>query len=188
MKTCTKCGETKPLEDFYAKRGTCKICFGARQAIYRSENREAERQRSARHYAETRDARLEYARQRWPSVAEVRREQQKVWRENNRELYLETQRRWREENPQILRMHRARRRGRLAAADTQAFTQMELLEHYAAMGYDGCAYCGGLYEHDDHIIPLFRGGTHTLDNLAPACAKCNLSKGGKYLARWLGFT
>lgn len=28
----------------------------------------------------------------------------------------------------------------------------------------------------DHIIPISRGGTHTWDNVAPACLKCNLDK------------
>lgn len=29
----------------------------------------------------------------------------------------------------------------------------------------------------EHIIPLAKGGTHTWDNVAPAHAKCNFSKG-----------
>ena len=29
----------------------------------------------------------------------------------------------------------------------------------------------------EHIIPLARGGTHTWDNVVPAHAKCNFSKG-----------
>ncbi|WP_268762414.1 HNH endonuclease [Kitasatospora griseola] len=47
-----------------------------------------------------------------------------------------------------------------------------------------CAYCGALAEHLDHVIPLSRGGTDTEDNMVPACAPCNLSKGAKTLAEW----
>lgn len=36
--------------------------------------------------------------------------------------------------------------------------------------------CSGTNLHLDHVIPLSRGGTHTLENLRVACAKCNLSK------------
>lgn len=32
----------------------------------------------------------------------------------------------------------------------------------------------------DHIIEVDRGGTHSLDNLVPACARCNYRKGAQY--------
>lgn len=44
-----------------------------------------------------------------------------------------------------------------------------------------CAYCGGPYEHLDHVIPLAKGGTKFPANLRPACARCNLGKGTKSL-------
>lgn len=46
-----------------------------------------------------------------------------------------------------------------------------------------CEYCqsqelitGGPF-HVDHIVPITQGGATTLDNLAYACARCNLCKG-----------
>ncbi len=37
------------------------------------------------------------------------------------------------------------------------------------------------------VIPLARGGTHDIDNLVPACASCNSSKGAKLPAiEWKG--
>jgi 5-methylcytosine-specific restriction endonuclease McrA len=36
--------------------------------------------------------------------------------------------------------------------------------------------CSGTNLHIDHVIPLSRGGTHTLENLRVACATCNTSK------------
>lgn len=47
-----------------------------------------------------------------------------------------------------------------------------------------CAYCGDVWEHIDHIVPLSKGGTNTIDNVAPACAQCNLSKNAAYLEEW----
>ncbi len=45
--------------------------------------------------------------------------------------------------------------------------------------YEGrCAYCDvGAYEHQDHVVPLSKGGTHSLDNVVPSCRDCNLRKG-----------
>lgn len=46
-----------------------------------------------------------------------------------------------------------------------------------------CHICGGTPApediHLDHIVPLARGGTHDPENLAVACARCNLSKGAR---------
>lgn len=48
-----------------------------------------------------------------------------------------------------------------------------------------CVYCGsGRDLHCDHIYPVVLGGGHETENLATACATCNLSKGGKTLAEW----
>ncbi len=44
-----------------------------------------------------------------------------------------------------------------------------------------CAYCGDWLDpftnwNIDHIIPQSKGGTHHIDNLLPACKKCNCIK------------
>lgn len=57
---------------------------------------------------------------------------------------------------------------------------------FARYGYC-CAYCGtveGVF-HIDHIIPVARGGTNSLDNLTVACSGCNLSKGDRLLEEWM---
>lgn len=47
-----------------------------------------------------------------------------------------------------------------------------------------CAYCDAPSEHIDHVIPLSRGGRHSIGNLTGACAKCNQSKSNKLLIEW----
>lgn len=42
-----------------------------------------------------------------------------------------------------------------------------------------CAYCSSPAVGWDHIIPRSRGGSHSPDNLVPACASCNSQKGSK---------
>lgn len=41
---------------------------------------------------------------------------------------------------------------------------------------DPCSYCGGSGGEIDHIVPLAKGGTHSIDNLTGACKSCNSSK------------
>jgi len=50
-----------------------------------------------------------------------------------------------------------------------------------------CHYCGRYAPggEADHVIPLSRGGTDALDNLAWACATCNRSKGSKTLQEYM---
>ena len=48
-----------------------------------------------------------------------------------------------------------------------------------------CFYCGSLDKITiDHIIPISRGGTHSIGNLVAACAFCNGSKSNKFLIEW----
>lgn len=44
-----------------------------------------------------------------------------------------------------------------------------------------CAYCGCELDkyHIDHVVPISKGGTSDISNLALACPSCNLRKGAK---------
>lgn len=49
-----------------------------------------------------------------------------------------------------------------------------------------CAYCGerGGRLECDHVIPVSRGGSNDLENLATACFACNRSKHDKLIGEW----
>lgn len=49
-----------------------------------------------------------------------------------------------------------------------------------------CAYCGdrSQYMEIDHVIPLSRGGRHSIGNLIPACRLCNRRKSNRLLIEW----
>lgn len=45
--------------------------------------------------------------------------------------------------------------------------------------WDGCcAYCGDRPDKItlDHVVPKIKGGTTSMQNLVPACARCNVKK------------
>ena len=61
---------------------------------------------------------------------------------------------------------------------------------YAVLKRDNrtCQLCGAkapdVELHVDHIVPLSRGGTTTIDNLQTLCAPCNLGKGDRDDTDW----
>ena len=71
-----------------------------------------------------------------------------------------------------------RRRARKANAPINDFTaaQWEMIK--AQYGHR-CVYCGRKMKRltQDHITPLFKGASHTLSNILPACQSCNSKKG-----------
>jgi len=58
-------------------------------------------------------------------------------------------------------------------------TRLEVFnrDHYT------CQYCGKVTRQLtlDHVVPRFRGGPHTWENLVSACVSCNRRKAGKTL-------
>ena len=50
---------------------------------------------------------------------------------------------------------------------------------------NACAYCGrsGVLTRE-HVIPIARGGRHSIGNLLPACRGCNFGKNRKLLIEW----
>ena len=90
MKTCTKCGETKPLDDFHrnqsgadGRRSRCRECTAEYRRRYREENLDKVMEYQRRWREENRDKVLDYRRR---------------YQEENRDKELERMRRWREEN------------------------------------------------------------------------------------------
>jgi 5-methylcytosine-specific restriction endonuclease McrA len=76
--------------------------------------------------------------------------------------------------------YRSRRRELAAPGVTERDWKRLLARH------DGrCAYCGSSGRITvDHILPLSRGGMHSIGNVLPACFSCNASKRDRLLIIW----
>jgi len=148
-------------------------------------NQEKVKANDRAYYIKHRKERIDRATAWWKANPDKVREKNKLWqrkqRAKNPEHSRTLVRKWRQLNPEkwreANRTARHRRRARLKANTVARFTRTQWLAKVAS--YDGrCAYCDiGLYEHMDHIIPLSRGGPHSLANVVPACKSCNEKKG-----------
>jgi len=116
---------------------------------------------------------------------EYQREYHKKYRliPKNKERKKQASKKYKKNNPDKVLKSKAERRSLEVRACTIEFTKEQYFDRMSVFGFR-CAYCGGPWEHDDHVIPLSKGGLHILANLRPACAHCNCSKGNKLLSEW----
>ena len=63
-------------------------------------------------------------------------------------------------------------------------------ERWRSLAHVVCHWCQQTFDpehcHADHVIPLSRGGEHSLSNLVIACARCNLRKNARLPEVWSG--
>jgi 5-methylcytosine-specific restriction endonuclease McrA len=139
----------------------------AEQRAAYAKNREQRKSKVRARYAEKREEILAGQRQRYAEDAEYRakfRERYEVAYAKNRESYFERARR--------------RRVQKHENGPVEKFTADDVFARSLGL----CGICGAAVTSDfhiDHIIPISRGGTHTLGNVQLAHPKCNLSKGAK---------
>lgn len=182
-KPCKRCGQIKPLDSYYASKkaidgeeGVCIDCRKASNKANYQKNKDAVNQR-ARIWGEINaDKKREFARLWRRNNPESRRS----WVANNREKTRSYTKQFRQKNPEYNAIQSSRRRARILGTRKYDVTLKQIKKLYQ----QPCLYCGAPAEHIDHIIPLSRSGEHRIGNLAPACKRCNLSKGNKFVTEW----
>jgi 5-methylcytosine-specific restriction endonuclease McrA len=179
-------GNMKGYRQHYKrKQSPCQPCKDARAAHmrqYRKDNPEIMKASNKR---------------RWERAdKELARLSALAWRHNNRDHANAYQRNLRKDNPRFLELHNAtsrRRRARIRNQGFEFFTETDVLNAYGS----DCHLCSKAIDlnaprhamfgtnwenglHIDHIVPIAKGGPDILDNVRPAHAFCNLSKGSKF--------
>jgi 5-methylcytosine-specific restriction endonuclease McrA len=201
-KTCTKCGEAKPLEEFYVDRrsktghtSACKVCVKAAQQGYNCDPdllRERQRRFNASEKGRARAARYQ-ATEKFKAAKRRYREANKeaiarswaAYYKANRETLLARTNAWARENPDKKRAARdpegmlldaARRRAR----KRDAFVEDVPFDFILQRDLGVCGICQQQILdadiHLDHIVPLAAGGRHERSNVQLAHAACNLRK------------
>lgn len=207
-KQCSQCGQIKSLGEFYrralsadGRAASCSAC----QKRYREQNREKVRessrryrerkrggpprprpsrggvQESRRRYREQNPDKVRESRRRWREQNRDKlREADRRYREENLDKVREAEKRWRDANPDIRRMATQRRKARKRSATTFSIASKDLRRLRDAR----CIACGESAGTIDHLIPLVRGGTHGVGNLAAMCRSCNSRKNARTLTEW----
>ena len=110
------------------------------------------------------------------------RERHRRWYKDNRAKRLAADREWREQNPEKAAAKAARHRARKLGAivgDPKAIEAREIEIRKSRW----CEACKAKVDdlHVDHIIPLSKGGAHSVENLQGLCARHNLEKGARLI-------
>lgn len=196
-KKCLGCGHEKPLAEFRKQakqpqgvQPRCRVCMKPVLQAWYQKNRDKIR-------ARTRQWQQDHPEQYHASLKE--------WRVKNRERKLEYDRQYnaehREQQKEYSKQPEVRVRARQHAKNQKAkrkiakgathhpITAAEWLQIKAAYSYI-CAYCNTRETPEalltqDHVVPLKKGGSHTAENIVPACGPCNTMKQTMSLVEFL---
>jgi 5-methylcytosine-specific restriction endonuclease McrA len=183
-RTCTTCSEVKPHAAFYADahRGvsaSCRACRLARDGRQRRERGVPANPRfdDPPGYKTCRRCRATKVVARFSTEPRNRDGLNSWCTACVRERTLL----WHRTNPMAMQRLKALRRTAENAGTITEADWLSLLDRHRHR----CAYCGGAGPLSvEHVIPVTRGGRHTLGNIVPVCKPCNSSKGARLLSEW----
>lgn len=148
---------------------TCSRCGETKpESVFRRPGRQCRACLSAyskRWVAENRERRMAWERS--PKARDRSREYQR----ERAAAGLKTKAKWRPRTPE----ENERRR----------LTRRRLNTESAYLLLDPCAYCGGIADTVDHIVPVASGGQHEISNYTAACRSCNSAKKDRSLLTFL---
>jgi 5-methylcytosine-specific restriction endonuclease McrA len=172
MKVCTTCKVKKSFYDFYKDKRKkdglyprCKSCHLKCTKKYYDNNTEKIRSNYKKYYYNNQEA-----------ISKTNAK----WRDNNRDRISRTSSTWAKNNLEKRRGYWQKYRS-LKVNNSFEISSSEIKKLYNS----DCFYCGASEDITlDHVIPLSRGGRHSIGNIVPACGKCNYSKNNKTVIEW----
>jgi 5-methylcytosine-specific restriction endonuclease McrA len=172
-KTCSICKQLQSIDSFgynnKAKgyfKSQCKSCDTKRMKVYNAKNKNQIIENKRNYYLKNQDDLL------------LKR---KIYRLNNHNKVTDGYAIWLEKNRDVVRANAKNRKARLKAAKSFLVTSRDVRKILR----NPCIYCGSNENIQlEHVIPLARGGSHSIGNLASACAACNMSKNKWFVTEW----
>jgi 5-methylcytosine-specific restriction endonuclease McrA len=189
--TCTRCKQDKHSDDFGSdkrmksgKNIYCRECVRAASVLYRELNPDKCKESAQKTRIKSRGKKNEYTKKRYQENRDSILLENKERRKNNYEKVIEIERASRAKNKEKQRPfknERQMRRERIQKENSFLILPKELKKLYS----QSCVACGVKDNQSiDHIIPLSRGGSHSIGNLMTLCRSCNSSKHARTIVEW----
>lgn len=177
LQRCSVCSENKILDEFHKNKNrkngvsvTCKPCAKARSRKWEIDNPEKVNQNSRNLYHKD----IEYAR-------ENRRKRVRKWYAANPEKARAASRSWAIRHPESKRNSEHKRKSAKIGNGVFEVSKKEI----SRIINSSCIACSTTNNITvDHIVPLSRGGRHSIGNLQPLCFTCNASKNNRTMTEW----
>jgi 5-methylcytosine-specific restriction endonuclease McrA len=190
-KVCTKCKIDTPLEKMGKSRTSkdgyniyCKECLRTASQAWRDLNPDKNKESQANYAARNRPKISAKQLDRYYLKRDEILQQMRSRRDSDLQHVLEIERASRLRNKEKNRASKNARQSvrNRALCDTKfIILDKELKKIYSSP----CAFCGSTTNQSlDHIIPLSKGGRHSVGNLMTLCSTCNASKGNKFYMQW----
>ena len=204
LKPLTEFQNAKECKD--GKAGTCKKCKAAYDKEYRETKKASITKYQIVYYKTNKDTLSVKAKERYiknidgvkAAVAAYRDSNKEKYKQyfkerheklKNTEQYMELRKKYASSigGKLVKRISSSKRRAcKLSTADGTITAQA--LEALKTTQDNKCKYCNCCLDfstngkvHLDHVIPLSKGGIHSISNVVWSCAKCNLMKSDKLL-------
>ena len=201
FRNCTVCGVSEEGLVFPRKYSMCEPCYKKKTAEYNAKayrkNREKRLKAQSEYYQERREEFLPKKRDYYHNGGG--KEKKRKWAEKNRDSINAYSRnrakRVRAENPEKARSERRRYYstpyGKQAIDSSRDRRRRNLKESKKVLDKEirslmssPCVACGDSKVTIDHIVPIAKGGRHSVGNIQPMCRRCNGSKGTKFNFEW----
>lgn len=169
----------------------------------KEEIKEYQKQYFKQYYVENKEKIKEYHKQWRQENKEEIKEYKKQYRKENKEKRNEHQKQHYKENKEYYKQYykenadRYRQRSQKRRAIKKRLPHTLTLDQWEKIKNDfnnECAYCGKTEQehreefneqlHQEHFIPLSKGGEYTHNNIIPACRSCNTSKNNTDFFEW----
>lgn len=154
---------------------------------YRKNNKERiKKQRNTPEYKERRKLYYESNKESYKEYYERRKEHYKKYYIENKELISIRMSKYHAKDESKLKNRtRKNKRDAMKRSLLNTFTKDDWEKCLTHFEYS-CAYCGEREKtfHQDHFVPISKGGEFTKYNVIPACETCNISKSNKPFKDW----
>lgn len=151
-----------------------------------------QRERSKRHYQEHREENIQKAIQYHREHPEIAKKCTQNYLSKNRILLRLKGREYYRNNrskeiSRSIHCNHTRRARKLATMDNPIAIE-KWIDSVRSKPFAKCHWCQSLVAgrkvHIDHVIPLSKGGPHTISNLCATCPDCNYSKSARLIKDW----